>query len=439
VSFITKYLRRFGPQILLIHALTIAHSSIADTQAPYFPKNAFPSIDETSQENQTEIGADDSLYKEIQGLGKEIQAGVKKVAKRRNMTCFGDPCILQGFPLMYSFPDSGFFGGVQANITNISRSDPYTYSANLRLVRSDTRQWLIQSNIDIPEFKILGLKPRLKLRGAFFRSTEFEYSGQGQRSKALAESERSLRRYSLEDLRGGFTTLIPINLYKKAKFGTYFSYDYATLETSNYSTSGSILYDDQPFGYEGGTIRVIGVGLYYDARETEVLTRRGEMLEWGLRAGVEEKSKATSYRMTFVDRRYYSENRWTLAHRLTLDGIFGTAPFWILSGVGGVDPIRDVSSSGILKGFPGGRFHEKIKVMESLELRLHQNDFAALGQRGQLSLMLAALDAAFFNELFAWSFGTGVDLFWNKSFLTRLYYSYGQDNWAIRLRFNQEF
>ncbi len=405
----------------------------------YFPRDTYPKVEEVSESNSDEINADQTLYSEIKVLSKEIQKGVKTVAKRRNMTCLGDPCILQGFPLLYSFPESGFFGGVQANLTNIANQDPYKYSANLRLVRSDTSQWLVQANFDIPEINILKLKPRLKLRGSFFRSTEFQYAGQGSRSKELAQSEYSRLRYSLEDLRGGFTTLIPIHLYKNAKFGTYVSYDYATLETSNYSTNGSILYDEHPFGYEGGTFRVIGLGLYYDTRKTEVLTREGDMQEWGLYAGSEESSKATSYRMTLIDRRYFSKGRWTLAQRLTLDGVFGLAPFWILSSVGGVDPIRDVSSSGILKGYPGGRFHEKIKVIESAELRIQQNDFVALGQRGQLSYMLGAIDLALFNELFAWSFATGVDLFWNKSFLTRLYFSYGQSDWAIRLRFSQEF
>ena len=429
-----------GLFLFIVHS--VAPQSFAASQPntdSYFPKNTYPKIEDVSDSQSSSASANEGLYSEIQGLKKQIQKGVKKVAKRRNMTCFGDPCILQGFPLLYSFPESGFFGGAQANLTNISNIDPYTYTANLRLVRSDTGQWLIQSNIDIPELNILGFKPRLKLRGSLFRSTEFQYAGEGLRSKTLSQDDYSRLRYSLEDVRGGFTLLIPINLYKHAKFGMYASYDYATLSTENYSSRGSVLYDEKPFGYEGGTFRVLGLGIYYDARNREVLTRSGEMLEWGLAVGVEEDTMDRSYRMTLIDRRYFSEGRWTLAQRLTLDGVFGSTPFYQLSSVGGVDPIRDVSSSGILKGYPGGRFHEKIKIMESAELRLHQNDFKAFGQRGELALMLAAVDIALMNELFAWSFSTGVDMFWNKSFLTRLYFSYGQSNWAIRLRFLQQF
>lgn len=402
----------------------------------YFPRQDYPSLEAPFE---THDQSDNKLVQDIKSLGKELQRSVKTVSKRRNVNCFGSPCLLQGVPLLYSEEDIGFFGGVQARLTNISKEDPYLYSIGLRVVRSDTREWLTSTTIDIPKADFGWFESRIKLRGAFFQSTEFRYAGQGQEARGTFENSFDQLRYSLRDLRGGTTWLFPIHESQYNKIGFYFSFDYAFVDTNDLGEAGSLLYVDRPFAYEGGTQRTVGLGLYTDSRESEFLTRKGHMTEWGFSMGHFEETGALSYRLTLIDRRYFSAKRITLAHRLTLDGVFGTAPFWELSAVGGIDPIRDISASGVLKGYPEGRFHENIKAIESLELRIHQNDFQALGQKGQLALMPLGVDLGLINTFFAWSLASGVDIFWNRSFLTRLYVAYSKLETSLRLRFTQEF
>lgn len=423
---------------ILTLCITNAQLAQASELEKYFPQQNYPRLNDGAQDSK-EI-KEESLRSGIQQLGKEIQQKVKTVAKRRNIDCFGDPCLLQGLPLLYNIPDSGFFGGFQANFSNIARTNPYLYSFNLRVVRSDTNQWLSRAQLDIPEIEsLLPFTFRAKLRGAFYRGTEFRYSGEGQQGQEIFADPNNQLRYSLEDLRGGLTVLIPINVYRHSKLGLYASYDYSKVKTDNFGSDTSVLYQKQPLAYQGDTYRTAGIGVYFDSRDREILTRQGEMLEWGFAAGHLEDAQDMSYRMTLIDRRYYSEKRWTLAHRLTVDGIFGAPPFWELTAVGGVDPIRDLSASGILKGYPEGRFHENFKLIESAELRLHQNQMRLFGQRGDLALMLAGLDVGLLNEVFVWSFSTGFDAFWNNSFLTRLYFAYAEPGWSLRLRFSQEF
>lgn len=435
----------FGTFLRLLGCLTagLLVAPLGATNAPpgeldrYFPRQDYPSLEVTGESQDQQ--QNNKLVQDIKSLGKELQRSVKTVSKRRNVNCFGSPCLLQGVPLLYSEQDIGFFGGVQARLTNISNENPYLYSIGFRVVRSDTREWLTSTNIDIPSVDLGWFKPRIKLRGSFFQSTEFRYAGQGQEAIGSFDSSFNRLRYSLRDLRGGTTWLFPIHESNSNKIGLYFSFDYAFVDASDRGDEGSLLFADRPFAFDGGTLRTVGVGLYADSRESEFLTRKGEMLEWGFTVGLFEETGALSYRLTLIDRRYFTAKRITVAHRLSLDGVFGTAPFWELSAIGGIDPIRDISASGVLKGYPEGRFHEKIKVLESLELRIHQNDFRALGQKGQLALMPLAIDLGLLNSVFAWSLASGVDIFWNRTFLTRLYVAYSKLETSLRLRFTQEF
>ncbi len=403
----------------------------------YFPRGQYPALIDVAPEAPPSSPRE-SLLGDIKVLSSEIQKSVREVSQKRNLTCFGDPCLFQAFPLLYSKPNSGFFGGFRANLTNISRRDPYFYVINTQVTRSDTQQWLATVNMDVPQVRLGPLEPRFKLRGSYARSTEFRYVGEGRASYDLNKYPDGDKRYSLRETAAGGTVLAPLVVRPASKFGLFATYDYSSVRTDPFGRD-TLLYRLRPEHFRGGTFRSVGVGLYRDARPTETFTRNGEMIEAGVSTGRLDASGEVSYRVTVVDRRYQSVRRWTLAHRLTADGIFGASPFWVRSGVGGIDPVRDVSGSGILKAYSGGRFHEKYKLIESAELRLHQNEFRALGLRGDLAIMPLGFDVGFLNRLFAWSVATGFDVLWNRSFLTRFYAAFTETEWALRLKFSQEF
>jgi hypothetical protein len=430
--------RRFTVATGILAMLSSPYSAPASNYDTYFPRGQYPTLSEV-QGDVDEGASEEGLLSEIKVLSSEIQRGVRDVAQKRNMTCFGDPCLFQAFPLLYSKPNSGFFGGFRANLTNISRQNPYLYTLNAQVTRSDTRQWLSFVNLDIPQIELRALQPRLKIRGVYARSTEFRYVGEGRISYELNKhAEDEDRRYSLEETSAGGTVLVPIRQRAAGHFGLYGSYDYSSVRNDPF-VPASLLYRLRPDNFDGGTFRSAGLGLYWDSRPTETFTRNGEMFEIGVSTGRLDQSGAISYRFTLVDRRYHTVKRWTLAHRLTMDGVLGESPFWIRAGVGGIDPIRDVSGSGLLKAYTGGRFHERYKLLESLELRLHQNEFRAFGLRGDLALMPIAVDFGMLNQIFAWSVASGFDVLWNRSFFTRLYAAFTEEEWTLRLKFTQEF
>jgi hypothetical protein len=426
------------PAFFLIF-FTMANARADTSFDVYFPRDQYPSMVENTSPFHQESQENATLAGDIKNLSQEIQRSVKDVAQKRNLTCLGDPCLLQFFPLAYSKPDSGFFGGLRVNLTNISRLNPYFYNSHIQIIRSDTDQWLSAFQLDIPEVNLKAFSPRLKLRGVYARSTEFRYTGEGAASKNENLRPDAEKRYSLNEKSAGATLLIPFKLYTETRFGLYSTYDYASVRNGPFVSEQSILFENKPYAFEGGIFRSLGFGIYYDTRNSETLTRSGEMFELGAAVGALDREGQVSYRINLIDRRYYSVKRWTLAHRLTLDGLFGKVPFWQKTSIGGIDPIRDVSGSGLLKGYAGGRFHEQYKILESLELRLHQNEYRALGQRGDLVLIPVAFEMGILSRLFVWSFSTGVDLLWNKSFLTRFYASYAEGDTSLSLKFSQEF
>lgn len=431
-------------RILCSAALSFGMVTTARAVGPsfeaYFPLSQYPALSDVQPE-PTEPNPKSGLVGEIKTLSSEISKSVKEVAQKRNLTCFGDPCLVQVFPLMYSKPDSGFFGGFRAKLTNISRQNPFLYVVNTQIIRSDTAQWLASLNVDVPHINLPIVKPRLKLRSSYARSTEFRYTGEGRDSFDLSHRPDEDKRYSINETAFGGTLLLPLKVYSdKHEFGLYGTYDYSRARNNPFQSEvSSILFTQRPESYRGGTYSAVGAGIFVDTRPTETFTRSGGLLEVGVRMGVLADPRTFSYRFTVIDRRYQSIRRWTLAHRFTMDGIIQDAPFWERAGVGGIDPIRDISGSGILKAYTGGRFHENFKFIESLELRLHQNEFRLMGLRGDLALMPVAFDGGIMSQLFAWSVASGLDVVWNRSFFTRFYVALAEKEWAMRLRFSQEF
>ena len=73
----------------------------------YLPFGSYPHIHEIVPEPKES----DDLGEEIEDLSTKVRSTVKTFAQHRNSNCFGDPCLIQAFPLIYTKKNSGFFGG----------------------------------------------------------------------------------------------------------------------------------------------------------------------------------------------------------------------------------------------------------------------------------------------------------------------------------------
>lgn len=408
-------------------------NSVTAEAENHLPTGIYPHIRDYRREARDNRG----LEKEVKDLTLRVRDTVKDIAAHRNTRCFGDPCLFQVFPIVYNVLNSGFFGGARAKITNVSRVNPYLYSLESYLIRSDTRQWLTYLAGDFPEMRFLPLDPRLKFRTTYTRSSERRYFGSGATFETSFDPDFRYR-YALEEY-GLLTTLsVPIVRWEDQKLNIFGSYSFTRHRPQPFSEN-SKLFEDQPEGIAGGKSARFALGLQLDARDREILSRKGWAIEVSGEISRPPVSNFDFRRLSLVDRRYFSLKSFTLAHRLTLDGIWGRPPFWELEGVGGFDPIPDVANSTIQRGYYSGRFHERFKIIENLETRYHFPQTRILGLLTEVILIPLAVDLGSFGNITSTSLVVGSKFYFNKNLLVQFYITHSGLGYDYFLDFGQDF
>jgi len=430
---------------MTVHAQTAMaqHSpqmpQINQQPAEYLPFGDYPHIDGIVRKEQKI----QSLQKEVDVLRSKMEQTVRTFATHRNMTCFGDPCLFQIFPLAFTKRrNQEFFGGLRAKITNITRRNPNLWSLDLYSVRSDTQQWVNRLSLDIPKIEWLPRQPRLKLRLNQVRSTETRYYGSG---SSFIENKSLLNdhdlRYAINEVNFQSSLLVPLFKLQDQQIGIAAQFSSTKHRPSAFAEiENSKLFQDAPFGVSGGISSRAGAGLYIDSRDQETFSRTGWLLEFFFENAGPPLGEYSFKRLTLVDSRYASRGRFTLANRITIDSFIGKeVPFWELRSVGGIDPISDVSGSLILRGYSNGRFHERIKISNSSELRYQLDTRRIFGLLTDTVLMPAAIDVARLGMQNAVSFTTGTKFLFNKNLQVQTWLSFSDFTKDIYLEFGQAF
>lgn len=409
--------------------------SISRAAEDDLPFGVYPALDEV-QDGSRPV---QDLGTEIQDLGGRMKDTVKAFAERRNFRCFGGPCLIQAFPLLYTKPKSGFFGGLRANITQPRANEELpAFSLNTFLVRSDTAQWLTYAALDIPRVTVLPLRPRLQLRGFYSRTTETRYYGIGLDSERYVRAPDEEVRYGLAEHGFQAALIVPLWNLLTQRLNLFASFSTIRHEPTPFE-SVSKLFSDRPLGIEGGYSSRIGFGLFLDSRDREVLTRRGWMMEVSGEVAGNPLGEFPFQRLSLSDRRYFSAGPVTLANRFTVDSLLGAPPFWELTSVGGLDPLRNVSGSGLLRGYEPGRFHERTKVLESVEFRWQLNRRRVLGQITDIALVPLGASFGRLGPQNAASVSIGAMALFNRSFLLAVFGSRSLDSSTLTLDFEADF
>ncbi len=381
----------------------------------------------------------DTLTDEVKDLTLKVRDTVKDIAAHRNMQCFGDPCLLQIFPIVYNIPDSGFFGGARAKVTNVSRIEPALYSIESYVIRSDTQQWLTYLYLDAPQIEWLPTKPRVKARTFYSRVTERRFYGTENNFEETFEPDSRFR-YSLEEVGLQSSLIIPLFNLGQQRINTFGSFSYVRHRPKTFDSLGtSKLFEVSPTGISGGRSNRIGAGFQIDSRDKEVLTRKGWSLEVSGELSRRPISQYDFSRISLIDRRYFTKGPFTVANRMTFDFIMGSPPFWELEGVGGIDPVSDVTNSTLFRGLLPGRYHENIKIIENLEFRWHFRPTRFFGLHTEPVLLIAAIDAGRFGRFNDISGSTGMKFLVNRSLQIQTYFSYSKYGFDIWADFGQEF
>jgi len=406
-------------------------------QSDELPFGVFPSLSMVQDEDHP----DENLGGGIKNIGSRMENAVRTFANRRNFSCFRNPCLLQAFPIIYSKRSSGFFGGFHANLRDSLRGSPPIYSITGHFIRSDSNQWITYLSLDLPKIEKLPLDPRFKIKGNYNRNTENRFYGFGTDSKeALTRDDKELR-FGLTEYSFQSALIVPVMYFEgDGQLSIFSSLDANEIRITRFDPAkNSKLFEDNPRGIKGGSSSSLGLGVIADTRDREVMTTSGWATEMSTEVGGSVFGDYRFQRFTFVDRRYYSWRRSTFALRTTLDAISGDTPFWELEGVGGSDPIRNVSGSGILRAYKSGRHHEKVKAIQSAEYRVSLRPRRLWGQFTEITFFPIGGDVGRMGRLWAWDLITGVDLLMNRSFLIRTFLGYAETGIAWNFGFSQEF
>jgi len=399
------------------------------------PFGVYPSIDEV-QDNPRPV---QSLGTEIQDLTGRVQDTLKGFAERRNWTCFGGSCLVQAFPLLYTKPDSGFFGGVRANISKPRpNEDLPSFSADAQIIRSDTAQWLTFFAVDIPRIEALPTTPRLRMRALYSRTTETRYFGIGPSSAEFVKHSDEEVRYGLQEYGFQAALIVPVWKIATQKISIFGSFSTLQHKPAPFHPV-SKLFDDRPLGIQGGYSSRAGMGLFLDSRDREILSRHGWMVEASGEVAGNPLGGFRFQRLSLSDRRYFSHGAFTLANRFTLDSVLGAPPFWELAGVGGLEPIRNVAGSPLLRGYRAGRFHERTKVINSSEFRWQLSRRRLLGQVTDVALVPLGANLGRLGAQNALSLSTGVSALFNRNFMLAVFLARSVDGTTFTLDFDKTF
>lgn len=427
------FLKRAGT--LFLFATLCGKSLGSHAAEDDLPFGVYPNIDEV-QDAPRPVG---SLGTEIKDLGGRVQDTIKQFAERRNFRCLGGPCLVQAFPLLYSKPNSGFFGGFRANIARpVPGQELPAFSTDISVVRSDTAQWLTYFANDVPVVPFLPLKPRLQVRSFYSRTTETRYYGIGPASSHFVTAPDSEVRYGLTEAGLQFALIIPVIRIADQRLNVFSSFSTIHDDPAPFD-SVSKLFADKPTGIQGGFSSRAGLGFLVDSRDRENLPRQGWMTEVSAEVAGNPLGAFKFQRISLIDRRYFSMGNYTIANRFTFDMLTGAPPFWELRGVGGVDPVQNVAGSPLLRGYSGGRFHELRKTINSLELRWQMPRQRILGQLADISLIPIGADVGRLGQQNAFSVSTGFMGLFNRSFLVSIFVARSRDHSSLSLDFDRRF
>ncbi|MBS1986187.1 MAG: BamA/TamA family outer membrane protein [Bdellovibrionales bacterium] len=382
-----------------------------------------------------------SLGTEIKDLSKRVESTVKTLASNHNIQCFRNPCLLQAFPIAYNAPGSGFFGGARVNLSNMSRKNPRLYSLDAMFVRSDTDQWNAFASLDLPKIESLPFDPRWKIRVKSSRTTQPRYYGIGPSSETAAKQLSSEQlRYSLEEQGTQTSILVPLTVFEGRHVNFLTTFGSVRHQSGRISEDVySKLFADQPLGYHGGISSHFGFGIELDERDRESISRHGWQIETAGEVGAPPIGQFDYRRYTLIYRGYASWENLTFASRTTFDSLDGDVPFWEMSGVGGIDPISEISSPDSLRGYDAGRFHEKLKLIFNGDLRVHLRPRRAWGQYLEPVWIPIGVDLGRLGSQTGWSLSTSAVFLFNDSFMIRTLYGYAPTGSNLQLTFGEEY
>jgi outer membrane protein assembly factor BamA len=271
--------------------------------------------------------------------------------------------------------DEKFGIGVSGQLYWIGDSQPYNQALTVKAYLTSGGVQRYRVHYDAPRF--LDVPVRLWLTGEYKVDLFAPYYGLGNASSSRPEDYPALSgsrifQWTLHSPYARAGAALPLG--RAAYAFAYLSYRWITV--SPYQDS--LLAAQRPIGFEGGGELEGTIGAYFDRRDHEIHPSRGYYLEASVR-GVGPASTGDFAGFNVRTMYFLSPLSWlTLATRLEADWLSARAPFFELSGFGGVHAFDGIGGGYTARGLPKDRYIGRLKAIGTLEARTRLLDVTIL-------------------------------------------------------------
>lgn len=268
------------------------------------------------------------------------------------------------FPTFKGNSDAGFIAGAQLQMVDYDDGtrEPFAWELRLKLnvgFKPDARRQEHFFVFDTPH--LLPGKLRWFLQAEFLQIPDAHYYGVGNETEMLGDAE-------LNDFR---LTEPRIQTHVRRELGPLDTFGGVTLAFASMDAEpDSLLAQQQLLGYEGGR-NVSGViGVVYDTRDSEIVTRRGIQTELYSRFALTPLSEYSWFGGGASASFFYAPVEWIVfAQRTMFEALGGAVPLSEMYRIGGMRNVRGIGGVFSQRGFKEGRFIGPIKGLANFEVR----------------------------------------------------------------------
>jgi outer membrane protein assembly factor BamA len=290
-------------------------------------------------------------------------------------------------PLVSFNSDHGFgYGGVGVMYLYAPGKVPYAHAIGAQVFFSTRGVQTHYLRYDGPQLiGPLRLEGRLEYR----REMRSPFFGAGNKSAPDFRGDEDDPRYNFDKGSPGFWVRLrgrPFGLTHPLQSYLGYGWRYTSVD----SEEASMLAKQKPLGIEGGSTGQLLAGVLWDTRDDESDPTVGGVEELALRVSGSATGSRYQYAgITLSERRYIKlSSRLTLAHRLTLDMLFGDVPFYEWSNTGGVNVSEGIGGMSSVRGIERNRFSGNIKAFSNTELRFQAANLQMFGQSMKLGAVV---------------------------------------------------
>lgn len=410
--------------------------------------------------DEDEGGIVEEVTAGVEELGDDVRDQYEWLRRRRTFTIEEVPYGATGLPLVFYTPSSGLTYGGWVQLANYKRP-PYKYRVMVQwwLTTEGKRNHFIRG--EIPTFWGTPFSLRVLMRDVNRVSANFFGLGNDSvRDTDITDENEYYYQYRLEEQRTAFDVE---GEFPGGQIGAFYGLRFNRgLPTRRRADEDSYVFDHadevdrpiDPYDRDDGRWRnFVAVGVLGDTRDDKEFTTEGTLADASVQWAPSILGSDYDYtRLTVIGRKYWrlvprhDPHTYVIFARVIAETIWGDAPFYALTEVGGAIRGKSGGGTGSLRGYSSRRFADRTKVLANAEVRRFLKRRRIRRQNLETQVILFGDYGRVAPSLSKWrpddahtSGGAGVLVNWNAQLTLRLDWAVSPEGDAVLFTFGQIF